>query len=173
MGFPLRSVFTSQHPRAGGKPLSEVVPEDRRSFLRWALLFLGGALGLIATWGVGRFALFGTSKERSREIPDDALTRLTPGIALHLPEAGAWLIKDEPEGEVRFFDDRCTHLGCRHTWHPEKQLFHCPCHGSEFDRTGNVTRGPATRPLVRLSVSGKHRGTLRLLEKSSEGPVMR
>lgn len=49
----------------------------------------------------------------------------------------------------------CTHLGCTATVTPRDIV--CPCHGSAFDRAGNVLRGPADRPLRRLRV--EERGT--------------
>src|SRR3972149_6626466 len=39
----------------------------------------------------------------------------------------------------------CTHLGC--IVREIESGFDCPCHGSVFDREGNVTAGPAPRPL--------------------------
>ena len=47
----------------------------------------------------------------------------------------------------------CTHAGCDgFAWTPEKQMFKCPCHDSEFDPAdaAKVTGGPATRRLPAL-----------------------
>jgi nitrite reductase/ring-hydroxylating ferredoxin subunit len=41
----------------------------------------------------------------------------------------------------------CTHLQC--TVNVEGAQLLCPCHGSLYDRQGNVLRGPAERPLRR------------------------
>lgn len=41
----------------------------------------------------------------------------------------------------------CTHLGCIPTWIPSKFLFHCPCHGGEFNASGVNIFGPPPRPL--------------------------
>ena len=49
---------------------------------------------------------------------------------------------------------KCTHLGCAVPWSEAEEKFHCPCHGSSFDKNGLVTGGPAPRPL-RL-FSGHH-----------------
>ena len=46
----------------------------------------------------------------------------------------------------------CTHLGCITQWKPESNQTACPCHGSKFQREGNVQAGPAPRPLPRFSV---------------------
>jgi cytochrome b6-f complex iron-sulfur subunit len=42
---------------------------------------------------------------------------------------------------------RCTHLGCSVPWVEEEGQFHCPCHGSLYNRMGEVIGGPAPRPL--------------------------
>jgi Rieske Fe-S protein len=44
----------------------------------------------------------------------------------------------------------CTHLGCTLTVTSGRLV--CPCHGSVFDRQGNVLEGPATRSLDRLPI---------------------
>lgn len=47
----------------------------------------------------------------------------------------------------------CTHLGCITRWNEPEGTIDCPCHGSGFDSNGNVTIGPAPRPLDHLAVS--------------------
>ncbi|MGQ4650194.1 cytochrome b6-f complex iron-sulfur subunit [Lyngbya aestuarii] len=37
----------------------------------------------------------------------------------------------------------CTHLGCVVPWNASANRFICPCHGSQYDNTGKVVRGPA------------------------------
>lgn len=53
----------------------------------------------------------------------------------------------------------CTHLGCLYKWETENNRFHCPCHGSEFSREGELLKGPAARALdqftVKVLVDGK------------------
>ena len=41
----------------------------------------------------------------------------------------------------------CTHRGC--TVEAQGEHLVCPCHGSTYDRSGAVLRGPAERPLRR------------------------
>lgn len=44
---------------------------------------------------------------------------------------------------------KCTHLGCKLTYHEDLDIFECPCHQSQFHaETGEVRRGPAVKPLV-------------------------
>jgi cytochrome b6-f complex iron-sulfur subunit len=60
----------------------------------------------------------------------------------------------------------CTHLGC--TVGVADTGFACPCHGSQFDQDGNVTGGPAPRPLPWFKVSLAPNGDL---EVDSNMPV--
>jgi cytochrome b6-f complex iron-sulfur subunit len=45
----------------------------------------------------------------------------------------------------------CTHRGC--TVEVQGARLVCPCHGSTYDRTGNVLRGPAERALASYPVT--------------------
>jgi cytochrome b6-f complex iron-sulfur subunit len=42
----------------------------------------------------------------------------------------------------------CTHLGCVVPWNVAESKFMCPCHGSQYDETGKVVRGPAPLSLA-------------------------
>jgi cytochrome b6-f complex iron-sulfur subunit len=42
----------------------------------------------------------------------------------------------------------CTHLGCVVPWNVAENKFVCPCHGSQYDATGKVVRGPAPLSLA-------------------------
>ncbi|MCI6474369.1 MAG: ubiquinol-cytochrome c reductase iron-sulfur subunit [Mucispirillum sp.] len=71
-----------------------------------------------------------------------------------LPYKGAYLIKDKHTGiikddnGIKVFSISCTHLGC--VLNVENDKFICPCHGSIFDLSGNVLKGPALKPLKQL-----------------------
>ncbi len=45
---------------------------------------------------------------------------------------------------------QCTHQGCE--VRPHTTVLSCPCHGSEFDRKGEVLEGPAERALKQFPV---------------------
>ncbi len=146
--------------------VSEPSQKERRSFLRYVLLFMGSVFALMVTWGTARFVTFRTGKKRKRQISPETLTALQPHTPLHVAAAGVWLLKRTTESEPLALNDRCTHLGCAIKWNAQRSLFECPCHGSEFDAEGHVKHGPATRSLPRFSLNKGEDGKLRLLERS-------
>ncbi len=68
-------------------------------------------------------------------------------------------------GKVAAISTTCTHLGCIVT--PSETGFACPCHGSRYDTDGNVTGGPAPKPLPWFKVSLTPSGELEV-DKDSE-----
>jgi Rieske Fe-S protein len=108
-----------------------------------------------------------------------AVTRVTPsGGAVRLPirnfpqltQLGGYL-KIQPEGaatpiyvlalkdgEYAALSPICTHLGC--TVNIEGAHLVCPCHGSTYDRAGQVLRGPAERSLRQFPTTATSEGEL-------------
>ena len=56
----------------------------------------------------------------------------------------------------------CTHLGCLVASKPLYGGFACPCHGSEYAASGEVTRGPAPRALALARLSTRDDGVLEM-----------
>lgn len=48
-------------------------------------------------------------------------------------------IKDESISKI------CPHLGCKLIYNELEETWDCPCHGSRFDKEGNVISGPANK----------------------------
>lgn len=61
-----------------------------------------------------------------------------------------YLIVNDQGDDLEFFalNAVCTHLGCVVPWNRAEQKFMCPCHGSQYSKTGAVVRGPAPLPLA-------------------------
>jgi len=55
--------------------------------------------------------------------------------------------KDE-QGGVHQRSALCAHLGCVVTWNGLEKTWDCPCHGSRYDRYGEVITGPANKGLA-------------------------
>jgi cytochrome b6-f complex iron-sulfur subunit len=63
-------------------------------------------------------------------------------------------------GTITVIRPVCTHKGCVAVWHWDKNLFICPCHGSNFDIEGQPVKGPAKKNLARVPVIENADGTL-------------
>ncbi|MGQ0650605.1 MAG: ubiquinol-cytochrome c reductase iron-sulfur subunit [Gemmatimonadaceae bacterium] len=60
----------------------------------------------------------------------------------------------------------CTHLGC--TVEIQGSVLVCPCHGSTYERTGRVVKGPAERALLRYRAQITRDDVL-VIELANEG----
>jgi cytochrome b6-f complex iron-sulfur subunit len=76
----------------------------------------------------------------------------------------AVLLRDA-DGTMHAMSLRCTHAGCNVRWRQTEQKFHCPCHGGEFARDGQVLKGPPRRPLVQLRIEIEN-GSVRVIDES-------
>ncbi|WP_436393926.1 TQO small subunit DoxD [Amycolatopsis sp. MEPSY49] len=63
--------------------------------------------------------------------------------------SAAYLLRPSTDTFMAFLAT-CTHQGCPITL--AGSGFRCPCHGSTFDGNGQVTGGPATKPLTEVPV---------------------
>jgi Rieske Fe-S protein len=61
------------------------------------------------------------------------------------------IVLADTEGAYTAVSPICTHRGC--TVDVSGARLVCPCHGSTYDRTGKVLRGPAQRALTRYAVT--------------------
>ena len=74
------------------------------------------------------------------------------GGALRIQPIGAehpLVVLSLEAGEYAVLSPVCTHQGC--LVEVAGPRLACPCHGSEYDRTGNVLAGPAERALARYA----------------------
>jgi cytochrome b6-f complex iron-sulfur subunit len=80
-----------------------------------------------------------------------------------IPDGGGLLVNTEDGGkallvrngdQVKAYNAACTHQGTI-VRAPENGISVCPSHGSEFDTSGAVVKGPATKPLAELPVTVK------------------
>jgi nitrite reductase/ring-hydroxylating ferredoxin subunit len=73
---------------------------------------------------------------------------------------GKFFLLHAPGGIVAAYR-KCTHLGCSVPWNASEDQFHCPCHGSLYDKhTAVVKGGPAPKPLQLFHILADASGTL-------------
>lgn len=130
----------------------EHVAVSRRKFLRLALL---GSVGLMVFEGLGTFLGFFWPRKVGAfggKIGVGSVTDFPLNGTPVTNREGKFFISRIDEGLLAMYR-KCTHLGCTlPDWNAAEGQFHCPCHGSLFDRYGRVTGGPAPRPLDLMEV---------------------
>jgi len=131
---------------------------ERRQLLRYgffgALALAGGeALGVVVPFlqvrrivGLGVPVNVGTKAAVLAAFAD-------ANDAPQLFRQGHFFLLHPPGGIIAAYR-KCTHLGCAVPFSVSEDRFHCPCHGSIFDkRTATVIRDPAPKPLQLFHIS--------------------
>lgn len=64
------------------------------------------------------------------------------------------ILMKKSDGTVQAMSMLCTHVCCQCEYYAPSNEIYCPCHGSVFDASGNVIRGPAPvrLPEVQLNI---------------------
>jgi cytochrome b6-f complex iron-sulfur subunit len=70
------------------------------------------------------------------------------------------LVFEDPKGELRALDAKCTHEGCTVRYVARDALIWCACHNGRFDLEGRVLAGPPPRPLARHTVLRDSEGAI-------------
>jgi len=118
------------------------------------------AIGIAALGSLGVTLDFLSPKvllELPRRFSIGALASMQPNSVTFDAEHRLIVFRDK-QGYFYALSAVCTHLGCIVEWkemgipgHPEGVIA-CPCHGSVFNKTGDVIRGPAPRSLDRFKM---------------------
>lgn len=126
---------------------------------RRAVLVGAGVVVAGAAIGFAGYAVYGPEPEASQDLA----TAAAPGAELaklaDVPANGGIVLSAQQVvltrgsgDEIHAFTAVCTHLQCL-VGSVSDGIIGCPCHGSAFDATtGQVTSGPATRPLRAIAV---------------------
>ncbi len=132
----------------------------RRQFLAmgWTVagfIAVGESTGAVVSFLYPRFAAgaFGTKisvgplQDILKALPDPSAR---PGESQK--QTGRFYLTRTADGILALYR-KCVHLGCVVPWNDAEDIFHCVCHGSKYDRKGEVLAGPAPRPLDYFQIS--------------------
>ena len=127
-------------------------PPTRRDFLKLAtraLLYFSGLLGL---GSLARFLSYEPDPPPPARFEVGLADDYLPGSRTLLAAIPAVLIRKSLQegGGFTALSLVCSHLGCTVEIKPDDYV--CPCHGSRYDLSGSVTKGPASSPLSPLRV---------------------
>jgi cytochrome b6-f complex iron-sulfur subunit len=136
---------------------------NRRVVIRWA--GWGSILAILGGWTNGFLGFFYPNKTGAfgGTITAATTSEMKVGDVKALTD-GKFYLTRVPEGYIALWW-KCPHLGCTVPWkendpvegrdagYIDKGRFNCPCHGSIYDRYGQIVRGPAPRPMDRFPVT--------------------
>ena len=89
-------------------------------------------------------------KDRSIRIGKTEFTDNTYVVISNMALPAPIYLHKVSEEEYTAFLMLCTHNDCE--LEATTKMLVCPCHGSEFDLKGEVTEGPAEKPLMEFDV---------------------
>jgi len=124
---------------------------NRRDFLD-----RGWKTGIVMIGAAG----FWTSWDVLRPLPGSGLggvistvppTDVPESTTVYVRTAQTYLTKIDDE--IVALWQKCPHLGCRVSWCEPSGEFECACHGSTFNRAGEVRSGPSPRGMDRFAVT--------------------
>lgn len=123
---------------------------DRREFLARSWKAGIVVIGAAGAW---------TSLDLLRPLPSSGLGGVIPTLpATDIPANTTVYVRSAQtyltnvDGEIVALYQKCPHLGCRVAWCESAGEFECACHGSTFNRLGEVRGGPSPRGMDRFTV---------------------
>ena len=141
---------------------------SRRMWFRWA--GWGAIFILLGQWSLGFLGFFVPRRLGAFGGVVSAGTPADYKVGdVKVFRDGKFYITQVPEGFLALYW-KCPHLGCTVPWKPDEQVmggppgegdvpfaqagrFHCPCHGSIYNRYGQIISGPAPRPMDSFPIS--------------------
>jgi cytochrome b6-f complex iron-sulfur subunit len=113
------------------------------------------ATGIVVFGGLGvtlDFLKPNVILEIPKEFKVGPIDSIQPNSVIYEPEQKAFVVRDE-QGSFYALSAVCTHLGCTTKWTASgvggnpNAVIACPCHGSFFNKKGELLQGPAQRGL--------------------------
>lgn len=130
---------------------------NRRKFLT----SIGNTAGGIALLGSIGVTLEYLTPNVLLEIPKvfkiGPINTIQPNSVIFEAEQRTFVVREE-KGSFYALSAVCTHLGCTTKWNDSgtagtpEAVISCPCHGSLFNKYGEVIQGPAPRGLDRYRI---------------------
>lgn len=129
----------------------------RRDFLGIAAAWSAIVAFVMAMVGAMRLPMPSVFPESNSRVKLGPPSRFAADTNTYFPKHRLWLFRRD-EG-FHAVSSVCTHLGCI-VERADDGAFSCPCHGSKFDKDGNVKGGPAPKGLMWIELSVSPEGSL-------------
>ncbi|MCI0448844.1 MAG: Rieske (2Fe-2S) protein [Chlorobi bacterium] len=141
---------------------------SRKDFLKKTTLLSGG---LILLPVIGNLSGCSASAESTKvTVSPEGIIKYNIAGTLKNPGDGELLELEKTDSKILLIKKQgnsftalnsvCTHKGCELV--KKRDFLDCPCHGSEFDFSGKVIKGPASEPLqsFKTEFDGKNTVTI-------------
>jgi cytochrome b6-f complex iron-sulfur subunit len=147
---------------ASRRRVSKELNYSRRSFVTTIAGF-GVLIGLGVALASVKIPTSSPSPASSRTTasPSSAITntgnmQVDSPVYFDYPSGYPNVLFKRSDGSLAAYSLLCTHVCCEVTYEQSAHEFYCACHGSVFDSSGRVLRGPAgsNLPSITLTVDG-------------------
>jgi len=163
---------------------------SRRGFLR-AIVVLAGLVGIAVAVGSVKLpppsppssqtpqpaGKAQSSRTSQPTVPKGAIANTNDLVAnspvyFQYPKGYPNILLKKADGTLVALSMFCTHVCCECTYEPSYNVIFCPCHGSVFDATGKVLRGPAGTPLPSVELTVDTSGYIFPSRINGSGPCV-
>ena len=128
----------------------------RKGFIDWLLGTTVGAFAVAVVYPVTRYIIPPdvpevTSDSEILPFGEDEMPVISGRIFKFGNQPG--ILVRTPDGELRAFSARCTHLDCTVQYRDDLSRIWCACHNGHFDLQGRNVAGPPPEPLDGFDVN--------------------
>ncbi len=146
---------------------------SRRGFLK-SLASFAGLVGVGVALSSTKLPTFGGQQVTTGTAggPVANVKDLQTGVPVYFEYPSGYpnaLIKNS-DGSLTALSMLCTHVCCECSFDSASKYFYCPCHGSIFDSSGAVVRGPAPVSLPTVDLRVDSSGNIFPVGVSNPGP---
>jgi Rieske Fe-S protein len=159
----------------GRKELSYTKRDFLKSFVAFAAL-IGGAV-VAGSVKLPPPQQQTTTQTSQSNLPSGAIAntnQLQAGSPVYFeyPSGYPNILLKNSDGTLTALSMLCTHVCCQCSYEPSSNVIFCPCHGSVFDATGKVVRGPAQIPLPSIELTVDSSGFVYAKALNGRGPCL-
>lgn len=158
-----------------GKPLSYNRRDFVKSFVAFAAVIAGAVLAASVKLPTPQQST--QTQTSTSSLPNGAIAntnQLQAGTPFYFeyPSGYPNMLMKNSDGSLTALSMLCTHICCECSYDPASNEIYCPCHGSVFDASGNVLRGPAQTPLPSIKLTVDTSGLIYAQGFSGTGPCL-
>ena len=159
----------------GRKELSYTKRDFLKSFVTFAAL-IGGAV-VAGSVKIPPPPQQTTTQTSQSNLPGGAIantSQLQVGSPVYFeyPSGYPNILLKNSDGTLTALSMLCTHVCCQCSYEASSNVIFCPCHGSIFDATGKVVRGPAQTPLPSIELTVDSSGFVYAKGLNGRGPCL-